>query len=308
MPNDVLFASSDRIVRPAILTDRSVDIFRFLHDAMLSGHQCALITLVEIIDGASRALGTHMAVLDDGRYCGFVSGGCIEAAVAREALLAISERTDRICRLGKGSPYFDIVLPCGGGIRLVIHVLKQASVIGDILQAFADRRIVSLVYNAADQSILVGEDRPLQTGWQGDRFIAMYRPDPRILVTGRGVESQAFASVASGVGLEIIQVETDMVGSLADEETAIVLLHHDIETELPLLRSALRTDAFYIGCLGSRRTHRRRLEILQYEGFSSEELDRIHAPIGLFGPAREARSVAVSVLAEILSAVEHRRR
>ncbi|WP_188822954.1 XdhC family protein [Brucella endophytica] len=90
-------------------------------------------------------------------------------------------------------------------------------------------------------------------------------------------------------GLDVVEAEPDGISTGADAETAIVLLHHDVERELPVLRAALKTDAFYIGCLGSRRTHARRRDRLRQEGYSPGQLDRIHAPIGLFGPAREAR-------------------
>ncbi|NKC23027.1 XdhC family protein [Ochrobactrum oryzae] len=80
------------------------DILRFAHNALERGHGCALVTLVEIIGGASRALGAHMAIADNGSYCGYVSGGCVEGIVAREALMALAEGRDRELRLGRGRP------------------------------------------------------------------------------------------------------------------------------------------------------------------------------------------------------------
>ena len=290
-------------IQPAILTDRSADIFGFLHASIINGHRCALVTLVDIIDGASRVLGAHMAVCDDGRYCGFVSGGCVEAAVAREALHAIFEGADRLCRFGKGSSYFDIVLPCGGGIGLAIHVLRNGDTIAAVLGRLARRRSASLAYNPERQQLSL-HDGPSPTGWQGGFFVTAYRPDPQILLSGQGIEGRTFASIASSAGIAVSQADADLVSSMTDQQTAVVILQHDIDRELPVLRAALRSDAFYIGCLGSRRTHTRRKERLEQEGFSPKQIDRIHAPIGLFGPAREARSVAVSVLAEILSHVE----
>ncbi|UOK73376.1 XdhC family protein [Ancylobacter polymorphus] len=294
-----------RPLRSALLTDRPADIFRFLRDAMIEGRRCALVTLVEIIDGASRALGAHMAVSEDGSYCGFVSGGCVEAAVAREALEAISTGSDRVCRLGKGSPYFDIVLACGGGIRLTIHVLRTPDCLDAVLAAMAARKSIGLAYDPHRQTLSL--DEAPTTGWHDGSFTSVYRPDPQILLSGTGLESLSLTKAARAVDLDIVQADADLVYSSADRDTAIVLLHHDIEKELPVLRSALRSEAFYIGCLGSRRTHARRREILQQQGYSSEQLQRIHAPIGLFGPARDARSLAVSVLADILSHVERRR-
>src|SRR5690606_16603641 len=102
--------------RAAFLSDDAIDILAFAAQSMAEGHAAALVTLVEICGGAARAIGAQMAVREDGLYCGFVSGGCTEAAVAAEAVIALQKGLDRNLRLGEGSPFFDIVLPCGGGI------------------------------------------------------------------------------------------------------------------------------------------------------------------------------------------------
>jgi xanthine dehydrogenase accessory factor len=292
-------------VRPAISTDRPIDIFRFLRDAMASGRRCALVTLVEIVGGAARALGAHMAVRDDGAYCGFVSGGCVEAAVAWEAVDAILEGADRMRRYGEGSPYFDIVLPCGGGVLLAIHVVRDVAPIDAVLRAMSERRSIGLIYRPKDSELSVGAAVP--TGWRDDAFLSTLRPEPRILLSGRGLESHALATIADAAGLEVIEAARSAVDWSADTDSAVVMLHHDIDQELAALKAALRSDAFYIGCLGSSRTHLRRIERLRREGFTEQEIGRIRAPIGLFGPARDARSIAVSVLAEILSSVESRK-
>lgn len=92
----------------------------------MSGKGAVLVTLVEIRGGAARPLGAQMVVREDGRYCGFVSGGCVEAAAAFEALEMMGSGRDREIRYGEGSPWFDIVLPCGGGITLTLHKLRSA--------------------------------------------------------------------------------------------------------------------------------------------------------------------------------------
>lgn len=92
----------------------------------MSGKGAVLVTLVEIRGGAARPLGAQMVVREDGRYCGFVSGGCVEAAAAFEALEVMGSGRDREICYGEGSPWFDIVLPCGGGITLTLHKLRSA--------------------------------------------------------------------------------------------------------------------------------------------------------------------------------------
>lgn len=95
-------------------------------DAIAQGHRAALATLVEIGGRAARRLGAQMAIREDGGYCGYLSGGCVEAGVATEARKAIAAAGERTLLLGKGSPFFDLQLPCGGGITVAIHVLRTA--------------------------------------------------------------------------------------------------------------------------------------------------------------------------------------
>ncbi len=109
--------SENDVVLPTVelVTDEPGRILRYAHESFLAGVPVALVTLVEVRGGAARAVGAQMAVRGDGRYCGFVSGGCTETAVAAEAIEALRKGRDRFLRLGEGSPFFDIVLPCGEG-------------------------------------------------------------------------------------------------------------------------------------------------------------------------------------------------
>ena len=89
-----------------------------------------------------------------------------------------------------------------------------------------------------------------------------------------------------------------------DESTYLVLLSHDLKIDLPALRKSLRSSARYIGALGSNKTHEKRAVALRQEGFSDEELARIHAPIGLDLGGRRAEEIALSIIAQIV-AVRH---
>jgi xanthine dehydrogenase accessory factor len=103
----------------------------------------------------------------------------------------------------------------------------------------------------------------------------------------------------SGYQVEIVASHPALQVAAIDAFTAVVLLHHDLDLEENVLGKALASPAFYIGALGSTRTHRRRIDRLRSTGIPSEAFDRIKAPIGLFGPTRDATSLALSVLADI---------
>ncbi len=286
----------------AFSTDSAVDVLDFAIQAVETGRQVALCTLVEIRGGSSRPLGAHMAVADDGLYCGYVSGGCTEAAVAAEALQAISKGHDRFVMLGEGSPFFDIVLPCGGGVTVAVHVVKDIGPIRNVIQGLQCRRKTGLSYSPGSQSLSFVSGKA-DTGWNDDVFLTSYRPAVRILLSGRTLEVEIAAKVARAAGYEVLRYDA-ATGEAPDEtlidaDTAVALLQHDLELEIPVLDAALHVRPFYLGALGSRRTHEKRMRRLRDLGHSQAAIDRIKAPIGLFGRARDAQSLALSVIADI---------
>ncbi|MFK0334228.1 XdhC family protein [Rhizobium sp. NPDC090275] len=267
----------------------------------------ALATLVEIRGGAARALGAHVAVAADGRFCGYVSGGCVEAAVAAEALQAISVGRDRTVRFGEGSPFFDIELPCGGGITVAIHVIRDTRILADALVDLANRCSAALAYTPASQTLSRADTVPRRSKWFEGTFVSVYRPRTRLVISGQTGEAEAVCRLADVSGYDVQVAEStrlrvDKGAILMDAFTAVVLLHHDLDLEANVLSEALASPAFYIGALGSTRTHRSRIERLRSRGTPSKSLDRIKAPIGLFGPTRDATSLALSVLADVAAA------
>lgn len=287
-----------------VVTDKPIDILRHASNAFRSGMGVALVTLVDITGGAARSLGAQMSVREDGQYRGFVSGGCTEAAVAAEALEALSSGHDRFLSLGEGSPFFDIVLPCGGGIRLAIHVVRDIEPIDQILRDLNARRPTRLLYKPEAETISACPSaRP---GWDGGGFSVLYRPATRILLCGGPLELEATRKVASAADYEVDFVGRPMRDTAQkieiDEFSAVAVLWHDLESELPTLRAALESSAFYIGALGSRRTHEKRRSALRGLGYADLEIARIKAPIGIFDKARNASSLALSVVADIAAA------
>ncbi len=292
---------SENTPRSQFATDDPIEILRHARDAFEEGIRVAIVTLVDITGGAARPLGAQMSVRIDGFYCGFVSGGCTEAAVAAEAIDALNAGHDRFLLLGEGSPLFDIVLPCGGGIRLSIHILRDIAPIDRILDIVRMRRVAGLSYRPEAQTLTCHPSR--QTGWQSNEFIRAYRPRTRVVISGNKLEADAAARVALAAGYEVVPAVKSNGRHLADlsfdKFTAVVLLNHDLDAELPALEAALRSPAFYIGALGSRRTHERRRRYLLDLGYGHSQIARIKAPIGIFDKARDAKTLALSVVADI---------
>ncbi|SOC24772.1 xanthine dehydrogenase accessory factor [Alloalcanivorax xenomutans] len=282
-------------------TDDPLELLTFAR-ASFRGGGVAIAMLVGIRGGAARALGSQVVVTEEGEFAGFVSGGCVEAAVAAEALLAISEGRDRSVLYGEGSPFFDIVLPCGGGITVAIHVLRDIDAIDQVIACLDKRGPAGLAYSPQQQTLRCVAS-PEQAGWRDDTFVSVYRPVTRVVISGGGIEAERVALLAECSGYDAVVLDpsraAEGLDGVADAYSAIVLLHHDLDAELPFLEKALNAPGFYLGALGSTRTHRKRIERLRGLGFSDEDVARIKAPIGLFGPAREASSLAISVLADV---------
>ena len=274
----------------AAVTDDEMAILRFAYEAP---HSVVLVTLVEVRGGAARAVGAQMAVREDGLFCGYISGGCTEGAVAAEALATLGQGSDRFLKLGEGSPFFDIVLPCGGGLTLSLHVLKDRRAVGEVIQGVEARQTAALAYDPKLQRLSVSTLE--RTGWDGELFHRAYRPRHRLALGGTGIEAETTRQIARAAGYDVVPIDSENM----DENTSVVILLHDLDRELPLLETALSGRSRYIGALGSKRTHERRCEALRQRGHSEQAISRIRGPIGLFGPARDASTMALSIMADI---------
>ena len=120
----------------------------------------------------------------------------------------------------------------------------------------------------------------------------------------------AFATPERFPGVPVLAEWPDAaIGRLGlDRYTALIALTHDPKIDDPALAAALRAGCFYIGALGSSRTHARRVERLKPEGFSDDDIGRIHAPIGLDIGASSPAEIAVSILAQLIAALRQDRR
>ena len=154
-------------------------------------------------------------------------------------------------------------------------------------------------------------------------FVRVYGPPFRMIIVGAVHIAQALAPMAKTAGYDVtiidprdafasaerladIAVLSDwpdegMVKLKPDIRTAVVTLTHDPKLDDPALEEALKSEAFYIGSLGSRRTHGKRLERLREIGFTDEDLSRIHGPAGLDIKAKSPAEIAVSILAQVVA-------
>jgi xanthine dehydrogenase accessory factor len=292
--------------------------------ALVAARAPGVLAVIAGTEGPSyRPVGAMMAVLPGEVRVGTLSSGCVERDIALQALQALSEGRTRIVRYGQGSPFVDIQLPCGGGLDIALLPDPDREVLRGLAAARTGRRPVALTMDLATGALaLLGA--LTDTSRQGDRLVVAQPPETRFLIFGKGPEAAAFAALVQATGFPAVLLSPDAEtleaparAGLAtrtlpaarfpddlspDPWTAVVLFFHDHDWEPPILAEALKTPAFYIGAQGSRRSAALRAMELQALGVGPDELARLRGPIGLVPSARDARTLAVSVLAEVLAA------
>ncbi|AJE47723.1 XdhC family protein [Celeribacter indicus] len=305
------------------------------------GAGAVLATVVETWGSAPRRAGSLMAVSGQGDIAGSVSGGCVEGAVVAESqdLLAAERPEAKLLEFGVSDENaFAVGLACGGTIRILLTPVGSvlpAGLLEELVAARAARRAVGLLSDLdSGQHSLVGpESYPERfaadrSGWieTGSRCVlTLHNPPARLAVVGAVHIAQALVPMARLAGFDVSLIdprgafasETRFPGerirddwpdeALADHgldaHTAVVTLTHDPKLDDPALLAALRSDAFYVGALGSTRTHARRVERLAAAGLDAAQIARLHAPVGLDIGAQGPAEIAVSILAELVSAL-----
>ncbi|WP_373352829.1 XdhC family protein [Pseudoroseicyclus sp. CXY001] len=289
--------------------------------ALLEAEAPGILALITGTEGPSyRPIGAMMAVMDGQRRAGSLSSGCVEADITLHAEEARANGRPAQVRYGQGSPFKDIELPCGGGLDVLLVPEPDRAVLRDVAEAWAARRPVTLLVDAETGAMALGEG---ETGWQGGRFAVHIAPEIAFYIFGKGPETSSFAALVRSAGYPAMVLTSDdetlamaeAAGAATrhltgpkmpddirpDDRSAIVLFFHDHDWEPPILKAALETPAFYIGAQGSQRARGLRDMELQALGASAGDLERLKGPIGLVRSARDARTLAVSVLAEVLA-------
>ena len=298
-----------------------------------AGEAAVLATVIQTWGSAPRRVGSQMGINRAGDLVGSVSGGCVEGAVVIEAQEALQMQQPRVLEYGvSDGDAFAVGLACGGTIRILLEpvgtVLPEA-LLADLVAARQARQAVAYVVNIKTGARRLDCDghrvrfRMDQSGFEEDQqtFVAVHNPPLRLIIVGAVHIAQALVPMARLAGYDPIVVDPrdsfasetrfpgetmlkdwpdDALQSLGlDPRTALVLLTHDPKLDDPALTFALMSDVFYIGALGSKRTHSSRIERLKAAGFSKAQIDRVHGPIGLDIGAAGPAEIAVSVMAEM---------
>ena len=314
-----------------------MDRFDSIPETALKWHRegvgAALATVIQTWGSAPRRVGAQLAIASDGRIEGSVSGGCVEGAVIVEAIEALEDGKHRVLEFGvSDDDAFAVGLACGGTIRILVEPIGASmpeEMLAELVAARAERRALAYVVNVetAERSLVSkGQDdrmRMDRSGFEedGKTFVAVHNPPLRMIVVGAVHIAQALVPMARVAGYDPFVVdpreafgsETRFPGETIlhdwpdeavarlglDARTALVLLTHDPKLDDPAITAALKSDVFYIGALGSKRTHAKRVERLIEAGFDDAAIARIHGPVGLDIGAAGPSEIAVAILAQM---------
>jgi xanthine dehydrogenase accessory factor len=289
-----------------------------------AGRRCELVTVVKTWGSSPRPIGATLAICEDGQVVGSVSGGCIEDdlieqvrhhGIARNLpeLVSYGISADEAHRFG---------LPCGGTIELAIEPLSAHSHIAQLLSRLEQHELVErrLDLDTGAVTLMQAGASALQRV-EGRVLCTVHGPRWRLFIIGAGQLSRFLAQIASAMdykvtvcdpreeywaGWQLPEVELvhlmpdDLVlEARLDSRSAVVALTHDPKLDDLALMEALKSDAFYVGAIGSRMNNARRRERLKLFDLDDAQLARLHGPIGLYIGSKTPAEIAISILAEL---------
>nr|WP_167763549.1 XdhC family protein [Xanthomonas arboricola] len=299
------------------------DLLPTLGDWYARGRHIALATLIKVDGSSPRPLGSQMIVSDHGHVAGYVSGGCVEAAVAQEAMRVLRDGSPRWLDYGEGSQVMDIQLSCGGRIGILVCLLSDLNAyLTRWLDARQHRRSF---YVALDRST-GGLRYPSSPGeLHTNEFLLTYLPPPMLVVVGSDPAVLAMVYLARQMEVELrvlrphgpsepppglSQSHYDsrplaeaLADLVLDSNCALYSLTHDNELDLQVACHGFASVAACIGILGSRQKKEQRLRALRKLGYDEQALARLRLPAGWRLGHSSPHSIAVGIIAEALEAI-----
>jgi xanthine dehydrogenase accessory factor len=307
-----------------------------------AGRPVAIGTVIDTWGSAPVRTGGQMAIAGVEEFQGSVSGGCVEADVIASALDVLETGQPETLSFGiADETAWRAGLACGGKIRVHVVRLDPKADLAflDQLDAAAEERkpvVIKTRLSDGQRSIITGDQtadpeiaealrRARSTvDASGETFLHALTPPPRIIIVGATHIAQHLATMATASGYDVKVLdprsafasparfdpsqlvagwpEDGLTGYATDPFTAIVTLTHVDQIDDEALAIALKSPCRYIGSLGSRKTHAKRVARLKSAGFSDDDIARIHAPIGMAIAAETPGEIATSILAEIIAA------
>ncbi len=304
----------------------SVDlqVLKSARDWVKAGRRVVMATVVRTWGSAPRPIGALTAIRDDGMVAGSVSGGCIEddmiLQVRSGELVKDKPSTTQYGVSAEEAKRFG--LPCGGTLELVLEPLTKNSGLDELLTRIERHELVMRKLDMKSGRVTIGPARSTDPlSFDGATLATVHGPRWRLLIIGAGQLSTFLAQMAQGLdyqvticdpreeyaegwdipGAELKRGMPDDVvtGMNLDGHSAVVTLTHDPKLDDMALLEALKSPAFYVGAIGSRKNNEARRQRLAEFDLSQDEIARLHGPVGLKLGAKTPPEIAIAILAEM---------
>ena len=300
----------------------------------------ALALVINTWNSAPKPVGSILLLSNKGEIFGSVSGGCVESAVIIEAQTSLKTKKSKILSFGvTNETAFQVGLACGGEIKILIEPITQFDELKrNLLKQFYNNyqknnlSILKFCLNSNHRELIENKaaleflsknnNSNKQSFLDNNNFFYILPPKNKIVIIGAVHIAQYLVNLANQFDFEIYVI--DPRSSLANnkrfpnaniivdwpddaftkikinKDTAIITLTHDPKIDDMALEIALKSDCFYIGSLGSKKTHEKRLNRLLKIGFNKIATKKIHSPIGLDIGSKQPNEIALSIMAEII--------
>ena len=305
-----------------------LDVLKGCLSCLQNGEHITLVSVAKTWGTSPRPVGSLLAVSSSGLFFGSVSGGCVEEDLIEQLKNTPATFPHLIIYGETEAQRHHFGLPCGGALQLIAEPLNDIEEVKNLIQAIETRKTllrtvsinqnqVSLIPWHQQEPLLTAQNNQSSGQWQN-----VFGPTWRLMIIGAGETGRFLAEMAEGLGYEVLisdprpeyrknwplkHIELlegfpdDIIQSLnIDQRTAIVAVAHDPKVDDMALLTALKSDAFYIGALGSKSNNQQRRErLLEHFDFTQQEVDRLHGPVGLNIGSKTPAEIALSILAEI---------
>ncbi len=304
----------------------SVDlqVVRTAREWVDAGHRVVLATVIRTWGSAPRPIGALSAIRADGLVVGSVSGGCVEDdMIARVRAGTLAENTPATTKYGVSAEEAQrFGLPCGGTLELVLEPLTAASRLDELLARIERHELVMRTLDMKTARVHIEAAQWTdQLAFDGATLTTVYGPRWRLLIIGAGQLTVYLAQMAQALDYQItvcdpreeytenfalpgVELKRGMpddvvTGMNLDGHSAVVTLTHDPKLDDMALLEALKSPAFYIGAIGSRKNNDARRQRLAEFDLSQAEIARLHGPVGLKIGSKTPPEIAVAILAEM---------
>ena len=316
-----------------------VMVLRSLRDWRAGGQRALLATVVRTWGSSPRPVGSIMALCEDGAVVGSVSGGCIEDDLIYRFTQAYAGKANaqgEPNQIPSGAPGFvkygitadeahRFGLPCGGTLELLLEYDPDAATLAELVRQLERGQLVQRTVRLSDGAAsLALASAPAELTVSTTELVNTFGPEYRMLLIGAGQLTEYLATMALFSGFAVMvcdpreeyrgawsvpgvtvvgEMPDDVVTSFRpDRRSCVVALTHDPKLDDLALLEALKTDAFYVGAIGSRRNNEaRRQRMIAHFEQTAASLERLRGPIGIYIGSKTPPEIAVSVMAEILA-------